>query len=82
MAGFKYNNDEKRRLCTETNFKLFALSWLLFYPLSDQVSQLGARIDSMEKLLQPGKENCVDPKSPLNYFSKLSTDGNKILCSE
>jgi len=35
LAGFKYNHDEKKRLCTETNFKLVVLSMLLFYPLSD-----------------------------------------------
>ena len=36
----------------------------------------------MEKLLEPNKDNCVNPKSPLNTFNKISKDGMKILCSK
>ena len=34
MAAFKYSNDESKKLCSETNCKLFVLSWMMFYPLS------------------------------------------------
>ena len=83
MAGFKYNNDEIRKLCTETNCKLLVVTWLLYYPLSDQLHVLRSRTQQMNLLLEPTLDNCFGPntKSPLSYFHKITIDADQILCS-
>ena len=72
----------KQKLCTATNFKIFVLSWLLFYPLSDQVYSLNKKIAEMEVLLKPDHKTCLNAKSPLSMLNGYTNEGYKLLCSE
>lgn len=72
----------KKKLCSATNFKIFVLSWCLFYPLSDQVNSLNAKIAEMELLMSPEPKNCLNNKSPLSSLNGFTNEGYKLLCSE
>lgn len=79
-AFLKYN--VKRKLCTASNFKILILSYLLYYPLGDQVSSLNSKIETMKALMIPSADTCSNPESPLNTFQKVINDGYNILCSK